>query len=91
MEKFKTYFLNLANHCVEKLQMCNYFENFIYVVELLKDLVAVSRDGDCEAHLVAVQNILPIFRGSDSISYLRYLFTSRNTQKIYASSFCVKT
>ena len=40
------------------------------MVELLKDLVAADREVDWEAHLLAVQNILPIFRGFDSINYL---------------------
>ena len=52
--------------------MCNYFEDFLDMVELLKDLGAAHRGGDWEAHLLAVQNILPIIREFDSINYLRY-------------------
>ena len=40
------------------------------MVELLKDFVAADREVDWEAHLLAVQNILPIFRGFASINYL---------------------
>ena len=39
---------------------------------IVKNLVAANREGDWEAHLLAVQNILPIFREFDSINYLRY-------------------
>ena len=62
--------MNFTNHFAEKSQMCNYFEIFLNMVELLKDLVAADREGDWEAHLLAVQNTLPIFRKFDSINYL---------------------
>ena len=42
------------------------------MVELLKDLVTADREDDWEAHLLAVQNILPIFQEFYRISYLRY-------------------
>ena len=72
MGELKTYFLKFTNHYVEKSQMCNYFDNFSNMVELLKDLVAADREGGWEAHLLAVQNILPIFREFDDINYLQY-------------------
>ena len=72
MGELKINFLNFTNHYVEKSQICNYFENFLNMVELLKYLVAADGEGDWEAHLLAVHNILPIFREFDSISYLRY-------------------
>ena len=73
MGELKIDFLNFTNHCVEKSQICNYSKNFLNMVELLKDLVAADEEGgDWEAHLLAAQNILPIFREFDSINYLRY-------------------
>ena len=54
MGELKIDFLYFTNHCVEKSQMCNYFENFLNTVELLKDLVAADREGDWDAHLLAV-------------------------------------
>ena len=72
MRELKIDFLNFTNPCVEKSQMRNYFENFLDMVELLKDLAATDKEGDWDAYLLAVQNILPIFRESDSINYLRY-------------------
>ena len=52
--------------------MCRYWEGLIENVAHLKALIAADRNGDWEAHLLAVQNLLPIFRESDSINYLRY-------------------
>ena len=74
MGELKIDFLNFTNHCVENSQMYNYFENFLNMVELIHDLVAADREGDWEAHLLVVQNILPIFRElfNYSINYLRY-------------------
>ena len=72
MGELKIDFLYFTNHYVEKSQMCNYFETFLDMVELLKDLVAADREGDWDAHLLAVQNILLIFREFDNINYLRY-------------------
>ena len=40
IRQLKTDFLNFANRCVEDSQMCNFFENFLNMVELLRDLVA---------------------------------------------------
>ena len=45
---------SLTNHCVEKSQMCNYFESILKMVELLKDLAATD--------IVACQIILFCYR-----------------------------
>ena len=42
------------------------------MVEVLEDLAPAEREGDWEAHLLAVQNLLLIFREFDSIIYLQY-------------------
>ena len=39
---------------------------------IIKALIAADRIGDWEGHLDAVENLLLIFRGCDSINYLRY-------------------
>lgn len=64
--------LNFTNCSVEKLQLCNYFENFLKRTEFLKDIVAADREGDWKAPLLVVQNILPMFSEFDSINYLQY-------------------
>ena len=51
MWKFKLGLLNFTNHCVEKSQIWNYFENFINMVESLKDLVTADREGNWKAHI----------------------------------------
>ena len=52
--------------------MCRYWEGLLQNVNHLKALIAADRDGDWEGHLMAVQNLLPIYRECDSINYLRY-------------------
>ena len=52
--------------------MCKYWNGFIDNVNCIKALIAADRTGDWEGHLDAVENLLPIFRGCDSINYLRY-------------------
>ena len=42
------------------------------MVKVLEDLAAAEREGDLEAHLLAVQNFLLIFREFGSINYLQY-------------------
>ena len=64
--------LNFTNCSVEKLQLCNYFENFLKRTEFLKDIVAADREGDWKAPLLIVQNILPMFSKFDNINYLQY-------------------
>ena len=39
-------------------QICHYFEHFLYIMWLLKQLITVGRDDDWESHLHMVQNIL---------------------------------
>ena len=41
-------------------------------MSILKALIAADREGDWQAHLQAMQNLLPGFRECDSIKYLRY-------------------
>ena len=41
-------------------------------VNCIKALIAADRTGDWEGYLDAVENLLPIFCGCDSINYLRY-------------------
>ena len=47
-------------------------DGLINLSTLLKRLIACDRNGDWEGHLQTVQKLLPVFRESDSISYLRY-------------------
>ena len=58
--------------CLISSQVCQYFENFVNMLKLLKQLISADRSGDWKSYLQAVQNILSIFRAFDSINYLRY-------------------
>ena len=49
-----------------------YWEGFLEIVSILKALIAADREGDWQAHLQVTQNLSPVFRECNSISYLRY-------------------
>ena len=56
----------------EKSEMCKYWDGVIYLTEKLKNFKAADREGNCDAHLQAIQDILPIFCESDHYNYQRY-------------------
>ena len=53
-------------------QLCAYFEQILDIAKKIKNLIAADRNGDWEAHLQAVQELIPIFAECDSIHYFRY-------------------
>ena len=65
-------FVFFSEKCSEKSEVCRYWDGLINLSTLLKSLIACDRNGDCKRHLQTVQKILPVFRESDSINYLRY-------------------
>ena len=65
-------FHNFTAHASDTSSMCKYWNGFVDNVNCIKALIAADRTGDWEGHLDAVENLLPIFRGCDSINYLRY-------------------
>ena len=65
-------FKEFSKQACENSDMCLYLEGLIENITHLKALIAADREGDWEGHLLAVQNLLPIFRECDSINYLRY-------------------
>ena len=42
------------------------------LISLLKDFVAVVREGNCEVHCHTIQRLFPIFCISGSLNYLKY-------------------
>ena len=52
---------------------CHFSETFINLVTKLKKLICVDRNGDWEGHLHVFQELMPVFRESDSINYLCYV------------------
>ena len=51
-------------------QLCAYFEQILDIAKKIKNLIAADRNGDWEAHLQAVQELIPMFAECDSIHYL---------------------
>ena len=49
-----------------------YWDRFIEMVQLAKDLVRADREGNWHLHLQSVEAILPYFAAFDSINYLRW-------------------
>ena len=65
-------FVSFSEKCSEKSEVCRYWDDLINLSTLLKSLIACYRNWDWEGHLQTVQKLLPIFRESDSINYLKY-------------------
>ena len=61
-----------VSKAVKSSEICKYQETILKNLHLLKDLIAVDRTGNWHAHVQAMQLLLPLFRESDSIYYLRY-------------------
>ena len=57
---------------VKSSEISKYWEAILKNIRFLKDLIAADRTGNWDAHLQFVQNLLPLFRESDSNNYLRY-------------------
>ena len=72
MSQFESDFNKFVATCPISSQVCQYFENFVNMVKLLKKLISADPSGDWKSHLQAVQNILPIFRVFNRINYLLY-------------------
>jgi hypothetical protein len=49
-----------------------YWDNFIQMVSLLKDLIRADREGNWVLHLHTVQRLLPLFAAFDCTNYLRW-------------------
>ena len=56
----------------DKLQMCKYLINILYIANLLQDLICADRTDDWGKRLRTIEKLLPIFQQCDSMNYLRY-------------------
>ena len=65
-------FVSFSEKCSEESEVCRYWDSLINLLTLLKSLIACDRNEDWEGHLQTVQKLLPVFRVSDSVNYLRY-------------------
>ena len=71
-EKLMHDFRGFITHASDTSNMCKYWNGFIDNANCIQALIAADRTGDWEGHLDAVENILQVFRGCDSINYLHY-------------------
>ena len=49
-----------------------FWDRFVKMVTILRDLVRANREGTWDLHLRSVQAVLPLFAGCDWINYLRW-------------------
>ena len=64
-------------------QLCAYFEQILDIAKKITNLIAADRNGGWEAHLQAVQELIPICAECDSIHYFRYGSYNTSTEQIY--------
>ena len=82
-EKLMYDFHSFTMHASDKSSMYKYWNGFIDNVNCIETLIASDWTGDWEGHLDAVENLLPIFRGCNSINYLRYtMFYLKSMHKL---------
>ena len=64
-------FDTFSQKCKEKSEICLYFENYILIVETIKNLVRADREGNFLLHMKTVGELCAIFTGGDGIHYMR--------------------
>ena len=57
--------------CTQQSEMCLFWENFLKIVETVKNLIKSEREGDFLLYQKTVGDLLPIFTGGDGIQYVR--------------------
>lgn len=55
-----------------KSETFEFWDRFVEMVGILRDLVRADREGDWNLHLRSVQAVLPLFAGCDRVNYLRW-------------------
>lgn len=71
-DKLHTDFEQFKKEKEKQSETFTYWNNFIQMVYMLKDLVRADREGNWELHLHTVQSILPLFAVCDRTNYLRW-------------------
>ncbi len=51
---------NFSSECREESEMCRYFENYIKIIETIKNLVRAGRDGNFLLHIKTVGELCSI-------------------------------
>jgi len=49
-----------------------FWDSFVEMVSILKDLVRADREGSWQLHLQSIQSALPVFAGCDWTNYFRW-------------------
>ena len=72
LNKLLDAFSLFSERCSEKFEMCRYsWENYLQIIETIKNLVKADRDGDFLLHVKTVGDLCSIFTGGDGIHYMR--------------------
>ena len=71
-EELKLDFETFNKTCSDKSEMRRYWDGVIILTSKLKNFIVADREGNWEAHLQAIQDLLPIFCKSGSFNYQRY-------------------
>ena len=54
-------FVTFSKTCSKRSEICRHWDGILKLIGLLKDLVAVNREGNWKGHLQVIQKLLPIF------------------------------
>ena len=71
LDKLLTDLDTFTKSCTEKSEMCLYWENFIQIMQTIKNLIRSDREGDFLLHIKTVGELCSIFTGGDGINYMR--------------------
>ena len=53
-------------------EQCKFWEQFLYIISLIKDLIKADRNGDFLLHMQTVIDLCPVFGACGSTHYFRY-------------------
>ena len=58
--------------CGSRSEQCKFWNGFVRIIDMIKNLIKADREGDFLLHMKAIQDLCPIFMGCGSINYQRY-------------------
>jgi hypothetical protein len=61
-----------SESCGQQSQQCQFWNEFLRIIGLIKKLIKADREGDFLLHMKAVEELCPVFMGCGSFNYLRY-------------------
>ena len=57
MQQFNAF----SKTCLQRSEVCKYWDGFIDLTSMLHNLISADREGDWEGHLQTIQDLLPAF------------------------------